>query len=306
MTDIMNEIFTFMTTVAGVNTFTKLGDMIKKIAPLFSMGFALYIMLLSFYYYNKGIDESILDLSKKAIGWLLLIAFAFNADNYTYLASFIYKLPDEMIGWYSGEKFSPNLFSSSYENISNIIAAIIKLSGTFGMTQIDYKILALVSLVVVLICGVILVGISFFYYLLAKLILALVLMVGPFFIGAALFPATRQYFMNWVGQILNVAFTCLMYAVITMMQMDFVKDKLAGWGSTTISKVSVLLNIILSMVPITVLFVLLVWSVPSITSALTGGAGVDLHGRTLGRATQALKNLRKGGGRSGGSMRNGK
>lgn len=307
--DILNELFNFLTQNAGVKLFTQTGIAIKSIAPLFSMGFAIYILLLSFYYYNKGIDESIVDLSKKMLGWLLLIALAFNATNYAALAKMLYDLPDSMIGWYSGSKLTPNLFSNAYENIAKIVKAILVLTKGMGLTDFAMKALAGISILIVVLCGVILVAFSFFYYLIAKLCLALVLMVGPFYIGFALFPATRQYAMNWVGQILNYSFTCLLYAVISMLQMSFVTEKLNGWGTGKIANTGVLINIILTMIPITVLFVMLVWSVPSIASALTGGAGVDLHGRTLGRALgMGKKGFDKitSGGRSGGSMRNGK
>ncbi len=52
----------------------------------------------------------------------------------------------------------------------------------------------------------ILLAVMFAFYVLGKVSLAMVLMIRPIFIGFGLFPATRQYAMNWIGQCLNYVF----------------------------------------------------------------------------------------------------
>ena len=283
MNDILAAMSEYITKNLGSNLFTKTGAFIENIAPLFSMGFALYILLLSFYYYNRGIDESILDLSKKAIGWLLLIALAFNAKNYAHLANNLYLFPDAMAGWFSGSKIEASAMAASVGHIQDTLGALDKLIKDASWYELQLQFTVFLAKVIVYLCGTIIISFVFFFYLIAKLCLALTLMVGPIFIGAALFPATRQYAMNWLGQILNYAVTVTLYSLIFILQTGFVEGQLKKWGTSGIVNITGAYEVGMVMILMTVMFIIIVLSIPSIASALTGGAGVDAHGRTLGR-----------------------
>src|SRR5690606_28344440 len=102
----VSEVTELFTSKLGPDLFEKTGQFIEGIAPLFSMGLSLYVVLLTFYYYNRGFDESIVDLSKRVLVWLIIIAFAFNASNYTKLAGIIYALPDDLSALFGYEKTS--------------------------------------------------------------------------------------------------------------------------------------------------------------------------------------------------------
>lgn len=273
----------YITGNLGSNLFTKTGAFITNIAPVFSMGFGLYVVILAFYYYNRGLDESILDLTKKTIGWLLIIAFAFNAGNYAYLANLFYGLPEAMAGWFSSEDVNASAIEASVGHINKTVASLDKLANDAYWYELQLQLTVFLAKGVVYLCGTVLVSFVFFFYLIAKLCLALTLMVGPLFIGAALFPATRQYAMNWLGQILNFAVTVTLYSVIFILQTSFVEEQLKKWGTSGIKNIAGAYEVASIMVILTILFIIVVLSIPSITSALTGGAGVDSHGRTLGR-----------------------
>ncbi|MBQ9600484.1 MAG: hypothetical protein IJR46_00520, partial [Neisseriaceae bacterium] len=66
--------------------FDKSADLITSISPIFSLAFGVYILLQVFHYYNKGFDEPLMDISKRLIGWIIIIALAFNATSYKNLA----------------------------------------------------------------------------------------------------------------------------------------------------------------------------------------------------------------------------
>lgn len=273
----------YITQNLGTNLFVKTGAFITNIAPVFSMGFGLYVVILAFYYYNRGLDESILDLTKKTIGWLLIIAFAFNAKNYAYLANLFYGLPEAMAGWFSGKEVNASVIEASVGHLNKSIASLDKLIKDASWYELQLQFTVFLAKVVVYFCGTVLVSFVFFFYLIAKLCLALTLMVGPLFIGAALFPATRQYAMNWLAQILNFAVTVTLYSVIFVLQTSFVEAQLEKWGTSGIKNIAGAYEVASMMVILTILFIIVVLSIPSITSALTGGAGVDGHGRTMGR-----------------------
>ena len=284
MHEILMDISEYMTQNLGTDLLVKSGALIEKIAPLFSMGFGIYVLLLVFYYYGRGLDESVLDLSKRLLGWFIVIALAFNASMYSSLAVSLYGLPEELISWFNETELNVAMLSSGVKSIQDMVAALDNLLAGKDWYYIQLQITVFTAKVVVSICGLILVIFAYFFYLIAKLSLALTLMIGPLFIGALLFPSSRQYGMNWIGQVLNYSLACLLYAVISVLQMSFVQSKMAGWASTSyINSVAKAWEVSYVMVIMTILFLIVVLSIPNIASALTGGAAVDGQGRTMGR-----------------------
>lgn len=68
----------------GTNLFAKSANLITGVAPLFAAGFGIYLLLVLTSYYNKGLDDNVLDFSKRMIGWFIIIACAFNAGMYNW------------------------------------------------------------------------------------------------------------------------------------------------------------------------------------------------------------------------------
>ncbi|GAA5091682.1 type IV secretion system protein [Paenalcaligenes hermetiae] len=296
MQEILIDISEYMTQNLGADLLVKSGALIEKIAPLFSMGFGIYVLLLVFYYYGRGLDESVLDLSKRLLGWFVVIACAFNASMYTNLAVVLYGLPEELIGWFNETELNVDLLSSGVKSIQDMVAALDDLVGGRAWYYVQLQGTVFAAKVVVSLCGLILVVFAYFFYLIAKLSLALTLMVGPLFLGALLFPSTRQYGMNWIGQVLNYSLACLLYAVISVLQLNFVQSKMAGWANKNyIDSVAKAWEVSYVMVIMTILFLIVVLSIPNIASALTGGAAIDGQGRTMGRlgslATRTLSKV---------------
>ena len=92
--DIANSLLNGM----GSDLFTKSGNLISGIAPVFQIGFGIYILLVALDYYNRGLDEKVIDLAKRIIGWLLIIAFAFSSSQYLKLANILWMLPENLSG----------------------------------------------------------------------------------------------------------------------------------------------------------------------------------------------------------------
>ena len=67
--DIANNLLNGM----GTDLFTKSGNLISGIAPVFQIGFGIYILLVALDAYNRGFDENVMDLGKRMVGWCLLL-----------------------------------------------------------------------------------------------------------------------------------------------------------------------------------------------------------------------------------------
>ncbi len=279
------EITELMTSKLGADLFEKTGRFIEGIAPLFSAGLGLYIVLLTFYYYNRGLDEAILDLFKRIMVWLLIIACAFNAGNYTHLATVIYALPDQFSALFGDGGGNPlNAVDKGLQSIDKMVASLDKISKGKQWYEIQVHMAVYGAKLSVTILGYLLFVIAYAFYLIGKVCLALTLMVGPLFLGSALFPGTRQYFMNWMGQCFNYIVTIGLFTIIGVIQSEFVQSSVHDWvkDSATWDIVQAW-KVVGQLLLMTIVFIISALSIPSIAAALTGGAMADTHGRTLGR-----------------------
>ncbi|WP_434779101.1 type IV secretion system protein [Neisseria sp. Ec49-e6-T10] len=288
----------------GTNLFAKSANIISGITPLFAAGFGLYILLVMMSYYNRGLDENIMDFSKRMIGWLVIIACAFNAGTYNKLANLMYEMPEALSGLLGTGEYSASALDTNINNFVDTLAQIWgSMSSKLSITDIADNISILLLLGVILILGVIFFAVTAAFYLVAKLSLAMVILVGPIFIGAMLFPATRQWGMNWIGQIFNYTITIVFYVILGSLQQDFFINHMALNPAT--DDIIMLIPTACIFITSTMIFLIIAWNVPSIASALTGGASIGGITRTMTSIGNKVKipSLRGGGASNGGSIK---
>lgn len=310
----MGQTYTFFSDIAnmimngmGSNLFSKSGSLIAGVAPLFQAGFSIYVLLLAFDYYKKGFDESVVDIAKSLIAWLIIIACAFNASQYDKLANWIWMFPDRLSGFLGTQEYTASALDTSFSNFLNSLTVITEYASSLDFTQVSDKLMLHIGWAIVLVCGGFFFVISFSYYVIAKLSLAMVIVVGPIFIGSFLFPSTRQWGMNWIGQVLNYSVTILFFTVLGALQQDFFTTHMENAIVGDITSVAQVLGLLPLFVLSTVFFILVAWGIPSIASALTGGASVNGFSRTVMSvyAWAKTKNIPSVG-RKGGDIRQGK
>lgn len=307
--DLFTGLANEFTTKLGDNLFASVGSFISSIAPLFSIGFGIYILLVVINAYGRGFDENVMDLAKRSVGWLIVIAFAFNAGQYAKLANLIYAMPEELASTFSVGKYNISAFDASAAKLEELVAQLYKLDDSqppweFGFHMaVNFRIIP-----IVLVCGYILLGASFAYYVVAKVCLALVIMVGPLFLGSMLFPATRQYGMNWIGQCLNYVVMVVMFTILGLLQTAYFDQQINKYLNQGVAGDIVVAEGLPSLfIIVTIFFLLVAWKIPSITSALTGGASLEGFASTVVRMAMRAKFGGLGGGAArGGSIARGR
>ena len=291
-TSYFSELANFLLNGMGTNLFQKSNNMISGIAPVFQIGFGIYILLIAFDYYKRGFDENVVDLGKRMIGWLLIIAFAFNSSQYQKLANIMWMLPENLSGLLGTSTYT----ASALDTQSNNILKIFAYASSLDMLQVSDKLMLYIGGTVAVILAYLFFLITFAYYLIAKLSLAMVIVIGPMFIGSMLFPATRQWGMNWIGQILNYSVTVVFYVILGALQNDFFKNQLERAVVGEIGSVAQVVGLIPLFFLSTTIFILVAWSIPSISSALTGGASVNGFSRTVMSVARWAKGVKLPGG----------
>lgn len=295
-TSYFSELANFLLNGMGTNLFQKSNNMISGIVPVFQIGFGIYILLIAFDYYKRGFDENVVDLGKRMIGWLLIIAFAFNSSQYQKLANIMWMLPENLSGLLGTSTYTASALDTQSNNILKMMENIFAYASSLDMLQVSDKLMLYIGGTVAVILAYLFFLITFAYYLIAKLSLAMVIVIGPMFIGSMLFPATRQWGMNWIGQILNYSVTVVFYVILGALQNDFFKNQLERAVVGEIGSVAQVVGLIPLFFLSTTIFILVAWSIPSISSALTGGASVNGFSRTVMSVARWAKGVKLPGG----------
>lgn len=292
--DIANNLLNGM----GTDLFSKSGNLISGIAPIFQIGFGIYILLVALDAYNRGFDENVMDLGKRMFGWLLIIAFAFNSSQYQKIANILWMLPENLSGLLGTSTYTASALDTQSNNILTMMENIFAYAAELDVLQVSDKLMLYIGGSVAVLLAYLFFIITFAYYLIAKLSLAMVILIGPLFIGSMLFPATRQWGMNWIGQILNYSVTVVFFVILGSLQNDFFQKHLQNAVVGEIASVAQVVGLIPLFFLSTTIFILVAWSIPSIASALTGGASVNGFSRTVMSVARWAKGVKLPGGNS--------
>lgn len=237
--------------------------MIALVSPLAGACFSLYVTLILFSYLRgDDHDEPIMDFLVRMVGWGAAITFGLNIGMYTtYVVPFVNGLGEDLASVVGSQYGS----SAALDDMANAFAdSFIQLyMDADGMKESIFAALAI--LLIGLFAGLFMV-VAIAYIVLAKVALGLLIAVGPLFIIAALFPATRDLFRNWTGQCLNYAFLVMLFSFAAQLEIQMVK-------SVVPSELSISSVLQVSLICAVMVFVSL--NLPSLASALAGGVGIS-------------------------------
>jgi type IV secretion system protein VirB6 len=292
------DLYTFFDSSVTAVLVNGTAKMIALVTPLFAAGFGLYMMLILSSYW-RGDDDIIEDMQDfwfRMIGWAAVITFGLNIEMYTtYVAPFVTGLGDDLantVGTGSGYSSQAALDTMANAFVDSFLRIYKDAQG------IKLTIFACIAIVSMSVFGGAFMVIAIAYVILAKLALGILVAVGPLFIAAALFPATRDLFKNWTGQVLNYAFMVMLFSFAAQIEIGMVSTKIPQ--DLSISSV-----FYISLVCLGMIFVSL--NIPSIAAALAGGIGISTMARKIPKIK--IPKMPSMGGKSppsGGSIQNGK
>lgn len=264
---------------------------------VFGAGVGLYfvMVLLSYMWTGDAAKLPVFDLFKRFFFLVLVCAFSLSAPFYIeFVKEPILLIPDDISNLITGSTDTTstaidNVLVKNFSMIGAVWEPIVK-AGIFDL-EVMPIVSAALSTIIIFFLGTIFVVIAFSYLMVAKILINVVLLIGPIFIMFSFFGPTREYFMKWVGALLNYIFLVvifsavftLLYALLTSvdpasMQGDF--DIVQGLE--TIANVFILLFIYL-------LFIAVIMAVPSLASSLTGGVGISPFGQVSQLASALSK-----------------
>ena len=145
------------------------------------------------------------------------------------------------------------------------------------------------------------------FLLIATVLLVILAALGPVFFAFGIFPATRQFFTNWIGQVLSNSVLFLLVSITATIFINFINTQLGNVASawTNPSSVGGAVGVALigsetvsMLICMFVVFGVILLQLPNLASSLFGG----LAANGFGTAVASVKNAKSmfGGGKNKG------
>jgi type IV secretion system protein VirB6 len=326
---------TFTRVNLALNTFVNQfsSNIITQISGLVAAG-----LVLTFIFHGLAIvrgysSEPIMDTAMKMFRISIIVAIALTVGTYqTYIVNSLISVPDTLVSSLMGNSMTgatPLAGENAASALDQILYQGMGIAGQYtdkakvgltGTNLMPYIYAGLVILGTVL-CVVV----AAFWIFASKIILSILLGIGPMFIVALVWQPTQQYFFSWVSAILNTILTVVFVAGIFAIFGQLFTQNLAaltpddsGISQLTDTGITSMLGILTC----GILFVL-----PNYVGQLTGASGGGIfgamrqiasaapsagraasnaitstanRGASLGRAATAYKAAGRGGNMSGG------
>jgi type IV secretion system protein VirB6 len=272
------------------------GDVIGSISGVAYSMLMIYMMLWGWTMLRGMISEPITDGITRIVRLAVITGIALNLGRYgTYISNFLWNTPDAMASivasGYSSSgnnvQFLDGLMSKLYDLGNAFYEAAFARPGLFP----DFG--KLVTAFLIWIAAVVATAYGAFLLALSKMALAILLGIGPVFILLLVFDGTKRFFEAWLGQALNYVFLVILTAGAIKLMMTIIVQYLNVAAVGAMAKPST--DLALPTIVLCLISALVMMQLPSIASALGGGAAISTLGAagwTYGKATSTMAAMR--------------
>ncbi|WP_093645439.1 type IV secretion system protein [Paraburkholderia aspalathi] len=268
-------------------------NIIALISPLMATCFSIYVLLILWTYWQGRNDEPINDFLMRMATWALILTCGMNIQFYSeYVVPFFNGFGEQVAGALTNG-------SNPVSGLDNLLNAYINAAQAIYAQASGLKVIAAIwTIALMIIFGGPFMAIAIAYIILAKFALGLLLALGPLFISAALFPPSRQFFWNWVGQCMNYTLLVALFAAACALEVNFAMGVVPLNGSPSIAQV-------IDLDIMGLAFWVISLNLPGLASSLAGGVGISTMVGKLGSVAKFTGLLGKMGGgspKTGGSL----
>lgn len=292
------QLFTSMTSSFDQNVLNTISTgstrIISLISPLMATCFSIYVLLILWTYWQGRNDEPINDFLMRMATWAVILTCGMNIQFYSeYVVPFFNGLGEQLAGALTNG-------SNPVSGLDNLLNAYINAAQAIYAQASGLKVIAAIwTIALMIIFGGPFMAIAVAYIILAKFALGLLLALGPLFISAALFPPSRQFFWNWVGQCMNYTLLVALFAAACALEVNFAMSVVPLNGSPSIAQV-------IDLDIMGLAFWVISLNLPGLASSLAGGVGISAMVGKLGSVARFAGSLGKMGGsgapKNGGSL----
>lgn len=202
----------------------RLSAVIAEVEGPLRIALVLYVALYGFAILRGAISEPMMDFAIRSIKLALIYALATTTAYTSFVTEPLFTaLPDTLARAISGSEATG--VGAAFDQFLAYAAWLgedIARDGS-AFNPAPYVISAAVFII-----GALAAALGFGVVLIAKLALALLVALGPLFIGCALFDATRRFFYGWLSQAMNYLVLFALMLVIFQLVLSLVRDQ---WGA---------------------------------------------------------------------------
>jgi type IV secretion system protein VirB6 len=244
----------------------RLSSVIAVVEGPLRVALVLYVLLYGYAILRGAISEPVMDFAIRSIKLALLYALATTAAYSGFVTQPLFvDLPNALTQAISGSG-APNVGAA----FDQFLAYAGYLSETIAREGSAFDLAPYIVAAAVLIIGALACALGFGIVMVAKLALALLVTLGPIFIAAALFDATRRYFFGWLSQAVNYLVLFALMITIFQLVLSLVRDQ---WGAIEGQDPMVGGLIFIALCLLGAIFFL---QTPAIAAGVAGGASAGL------------------------------
>ena len=220
-------------------------------------------------------QQPITDLIWEYFKLVVVMSFALNAAYFSStIIPMVNGIPEDIAFAFSeNSENAENIIDSMIGNISNTISSIWAETKTITWSgiKVDNIVNGVFATVVVGGMGGIYVGLSLLVLFVAKLVINVILALGPIFIACAFFSSTRNYFTLWINQLVNYMLLAVLFSVMFAVQHALISDivtvdpEIGGLSDDALIKMFVTYLVSIGTIAV----------IPTIASSLSGGMGLN-------------------------------
>jgi type IV secretion system protein VirB6 len=239
----------------------------------------IYVMIWGYLHLTGQIAEPFTAGLKRIITLALILGVGLNLWLYnTVIVDTFYNAPAQLAAVVVGAGDPVGTIDAIWES-GGAVADSLWVKGT-ALTGMGYWLAgAVVWCLVGLLCVY-----AMFLIALANIALAVLLALGPLFVGMLFFDGTKRIFAAWVAQLVNYALITILTVMVAALLLQIVKT----YASQTAARGSTILTVdAINMVLVAVLVFLILRQIMPIASAISGGmalASFGLVSRSIGWA----------------------
>ena len=231
----------------------------------------IYVMAWGFLHLTGKIDEPLLTGIKRIALLALILGVGLRLWLYnTVIVDTFYNAPAQLAAAMVGSADPVGTIDAIW-NSGGTVADNLWTRGSFVSFDVGFRVAAVLVWCLI---GVLCVY-AMFLFALSSIALAVLLALGPLFIGLLFFDTTKRFFAAWIAQLANYGLITVLTVMVSALLLQVVKS----YAAQTAARGSAILTVdVLNMLLIAVLVFLVMRQVMPIAAALAGGASLNSFG----------------------------
>jgi type IV secretion system protein VirB6 len=267
---------------------TYIGDNTARLASVLEPALVtlatVYVMAWGYLHLTGKIDEPVVTGLKRILVMALILGVGLRLWLYnTLIVDTFYNAPAQLAAAMVGSADPVGTIDTIWESGGAVAGNLWTKAGSHLSDLGFYIAAAVVWCLVGLLCVY-----AMFLIALSTIALAVLLALGPLFIGSLFFDATKRFFAAWIAQLANYA----LITVLTVMVAALLLRVVQSYAAQTAARGAAILTVdALHMMLMAVLVFLVLRQVMPIASGLAGGASLNSFGfvsRSFGFASRSV------------------